>query len=53
MCGLWILKCDYIVIASMDLYVDDDRNNDDDNEYDDRDDDDGCCIDTWLLKNHC
>ena len=46
MCGLWILKCDYIVIASMDLYVDDDDTDDDDNdEYDDdKYDDDCCCI---------
>ena len=34
-CGL---KCDYIVITSMDLYVDDDDKDDDD------DDDDCCCI---------
>ena len=40
MCGVWILKCDYIVITSMDLYVDDDDNDDDDDD----DDDDCCCI---------
>ena len=44
MCGVWILKCDYIVIASMDLYVDDvDNDDDDDDDDDDGDDDDDCC----------
>ena len=38
---MWILKCDYIVITSIDVYVDDDDNDDDD---DDDDDDDCCCI---------
>ena len=43
-CGL---KCDYIVITSMDLYVDDDDKDNDDDDNDDNDDeyDDDCsCI---------
>ena len=42
-CGL---KCDYIVITSMDLYVDDDDkdDDDDDDDNDDEHDDDCYCI---------